>query len=126
MSDLLKSFWSKLYAWALPSALALGAYWFLIYPKTGFPAWLDDASDTTKVTIFAALTITIAFCLNAMSTPLYRILEGYLLWPGCLRRWGTNRQLRRKHQLKQDVAGVGLARNLAVEKLAYYPLNDAQ
>lgn len=126
MSDLLKGLWSKLYAWAIPSALALGAYWLLLYPKFCFPAWLDVADETTKAATFGALTVTTAFCLNALSTPLYRVLEGYLLWPEWLKRCGTDRQIQRKHKLQRDVSGTGLARNLAVEKLAYYPLDDRQ
>jgi hypothetical protein len=126
MSDLLKSFWSKLYAWALPSALALGAYWLLVYPKTHFPQWLQQASDTATTTTFVGITVALAFCLNALSTPLYRILEGYLLWPIFLQKWGAGRQLQRKHKLRANLNGTGWKRNLAVEKLAYYPLRDTQ
>jgi hypothetical protein len=126
MPDLLKSFWSKLYAWALPSALALGAYWLLIYPKTKFPVWPHNVSGTAMIVIFAIVTGTIAFCLNALSTPLYRILEGYLLWPGWLQRWCKDRQRERKNRLKQDLSGTGWKRDLAIERLAYYPLDDDQ
>lgn len=126
MSDLLKALWSKLYAWALPSALTLGAYWLLVYPETGFPQWLHQMSDTERVAAFVGITVTLAFSLNALSTPLYRILEGYLIWPGFLKKWGTNRQRRHKQKLNADLTGTGLQRNLAVEKLAYYPLRDTQ
>jgi hypothetical protein len=127
MSEFLKNLWGKLYAWALPSALTLGAYWLFVYPKTtAFHGWLGADSDISKAGIFAALTATIAFCLNAFSTPLYGILEGYLLWPKWLQKRGSKRQLKCKRDLERGLAGTGWMRNLALERIALYPLDDEQ
>lgn len=127
MSEVLKDLWGKIYAWALPSALTLGVYWLVVYPKTTISHdWLDAASDTEKTAIFAALSATIAFCLNVFSTPLYRILEGYLFWPEWLQKQGKKRQLKRKRDLEKAITGTGWMRGLALEKLALYPLRDEQ
>ena len=127
MSEVLKNLWGKLYAWAFPSALTLGVYWLFVYPETTIShGWLDTASDTEKTAIFVALSAAIAFSLSTFSTPLYRILEGYLLWPRCLQKRRTERQLRRKRELEKALEGSGWRRGLALEKLALYPLRDEQ
>jgi hypothetical protein len=69
----------------------------------------------------------VAFCLNAFSTALYRILEGYLLWPGWLQRRGADTQRKRKKSLEDATSGAsGWQRGLALEKLALYPQRDEQ
>ncbi|MDQ7248209.1 hypothetical protein [Dongia sedimenti] len=127
MADVLNNIWSKLYAWAMPSALTLGAFWLLVYPQAQFKiSWLDTATAEEKAIVFVALAGTIAFTLSTFSTPLYRILEGYLLWPACLQRWGVERQLARKRKMEGAVNGTGWKRGLALEALALYPMNDEQ
>jgi hypothetical protein len=128
MSEILKNLWGKLYAWAFPTALVLGAYCLLVFPRTRAKLdWLEHASDTEKGVIFAAAVAVVAFCLNAFSTALYRILEGYLLWPGWLQRRGADTQRRRKKRLEDATSGAsGWQRGLALEKLALYPQRDEQ
>jgi hypothetical protein len=127
LSEVLKSLWGKLYAWALPSALTLGVYWLFVYPETKvLHGWLDAASDGEKTAIFVGLSGGIAFCLSTFSTHLYRILEGYLLWPRWLQKRRRERQLQRKRELEQALSGIGWMRGLAIEKLALYPLRDDQ
>ena len=96
MSEVLKNLWGKVYAWALPSALTLGVFWLFVYPEmTISHGWLDtisDAETTEKTAVFVALSGAIAFALSTFSTPLYRILEGYLLWPKWLQNRRTARQ----------------------------------
>jgi hypothetical protein len=107
MSEFLKTLWGKLYAWALPSALAIGAYWLFVYPKTTvFHGLVGADSEVSRAGVFAATTATIAFCLNALSMPLYRVLEGYY-WPRWLRERGSARQRRRKRELQQGIVGTG-------------------
>jgi hypothetical protein len=123
----LKSLWAKLYAWAFPCALTFGAYGIFVYPRTTFGhEWLDHTTDTEKITIFAAVTLSAAFILNAFSTPLYRVLEGYLLWPSYFQQLGVNIQLRRKRKLTSSIATGGWRRGIDLEKLALYPKRDAQ
>jgi hypothetical protein len=127
LSEILKTLWGKLYAWAIPSALTLGAYSLFVYPNTTIGhEWLEQASDNEKATIFVAVTATVAFCLNAFSTPLYRLLEGYL-WPSWLQNYGTERQLaRKKRRLQKPITDTGWHRGLNLEKLAFYPKRDDQ
>jgi hypothetical protein len=127
LSEILKNLWGKLYAWAFPVALTLGVYCLFVDPKTTFAhEWLEKTSDTEKAAIFVAATTAIALSLNAFSTPLYRILEGYLLWPRWLQEYGTKRQLKRKRMLEKSIAGHGWRRGLALEKLALYPKREEQ
>jgi len=98
-----------------------------VYPKTTIAhEWLDNPSDTEKAAIFVTVTAAIAFALNALSAPLYRILEGYLLWPHWLQKHGTKRQLDRKKKLEKSIADSGWRRGLDQEKLALYPKRDEQ
>jgi hypothetical protein len=130
VSDIVKGLWGKLYAWALPTALALGAAWFLVYRHTPFlQSWLHGwitLDHSEKLWVFIGLTASIAFTMNAFSRELYRILEGYLLWPQWLQTVAVLRQLRIKQQLQTQPSGAGWRRGLALEKLAQYPFDDAQ
>ena len=127
MSEVLKSLWGKLYAWALPSAFALAATWLLLLRETNFLT-LGNGPDGGRENfglVFLALTGALAISLSSGSTQLYRILEGYL-WPQWLQVWGERRQLARKKALQLQVAGGGWRRAIALEKLARYPLDDTQ
>lgn len=126
MSEILKGLWGKLYAWALPSALALGATWLFLLPQVGDSLGLRDRlAEDKKGLIFVALTGALAISLSSLSTPLYRVLEGYL-WPRWLQEWGLRRQRAEKEALRAAVAGSGWRRGIALEKLARYPLDDNQ
>lgn len=127
MAEILKSLWGKIYAWAIPSALAIGVYVLFVHPHTSVGhGWVADASDTEKGVALLVLTAVVAITLNAFSSPLYRILEGYLLWPRWLQDEGMRRQRERKKRLERSVAGSGWRRGLDLEKLALYPKNDEQ
>jgi hypothetical protein len=127
LSDIVKTFWSKLYAWALPSTFLLGAFWLLVYPSVpSLHEVIRVSSSPEKSALFVAITALIAFTLNSCSAFLYRVLEGYLLWPKWLQRIAVARQLRLKHELQRDMDSGGWARGLALEKLARYPLRDEQ
>lgn len=126
MSEILKGLWGKLYAWALPSALAVGATWFFLLPQLG--GGIDLPKDNEgRIFIFLALTGALAISLSSLSTHLYRLLEGYL-WPGWLAKWGEQRQCAQKKALGAAVrvAARGWRRNIAREKLARYPMDDDQ
>jgi len=86
----------------------LGIYWFFVYPNATFGHdWLKSRSQGEQLAIFAAATATIAFLLSALSSPLYRFLEGYLLWPRWLQDCRKHFQLARKRRLEESVAGTG-------------------
>jgi hypothetical protein len=124
MSEILKDLWGKLYAWALPSALAVGTAWLFLLPQLG--GRIDLAKDNERL-IFLALTGALAVSLSSLSTQLYRLLEGYM-WPGWLAEWGQRRQCAQKKALQAAVmvAGKGWRRDVALENLDRYPTDDAQ
>ena len=126
MSDIVKALWGKLYAWALPAAMALGAAWFLIYRNAPFLHFKSGLESSEKLWVFLALTAALAFTMNACSMQLYRILEGYLLWPQWLQAAGVQRQRRIIRTLQANLVGSGWQRGLALERLAQYPFDNAQ
>jgi hypothetical protein len=120
LSEILKSLWGKLYAWAIPTALMLGTYWYFVYPYVTFGHdWLKSGSGGEQAAIFAAATATIAFLLSAFSEPLYRFLEGYFLWPHWLQDCRKHFQLARKRRLEETVAGTGWKPGFATATTAY-------
>jgi len=126
VSEILKTLWEKLYAWAIPTALVLGVYYLFVQPETTLgQGWLKGASGAAKAGVFVGATATIAVCLNAFSSPLYRFLEGYL-WPRWLQKFGSRRQLARKRRLQKSTIRTGWRRGLDLEKLALYPKSDDQ
>src|SRR5215469_8716642 len=142
MSDLLKGLsgggWASLYAWMFPSALFMGALWLLIYPDIrtqldGYAviASLRSLDATGRGAALALLTAALGLGLNAISTPLYRVLEGYS-WPRKCREWGAQRQLKKKKDIKERVdrpekiAGQRWEHGLLIEQLALFPRDDAQ
>ena len=132
MSDILKGLtgggWVFLYAWIFPSAIALGALWFIVFPAVpGLPIISDIAVlDAVQGGILAAFSaVAIGLILSAISTPLYRLLEGYS-WPKACRKWGVERQRKRKQCLEAKEAGVGWEEGLRIEKLRRFPVDDCE
>lgn len=126
MSEILKSWLGKLYAWAFPSALFFGALWLALLSNAPWTvAVLEAYLQDQRAAAFLAATGVLSVTLYAISTPLYRILEGYLLWPAWLQKAGVAAQMKRRNDLKQ-IAGQGWARGLALERLGRYPIDDRQ
>ncbi len=130
MSEIIRNFLRKLYAWALPSALAIIAAWVVLYWQNGvsIPSYSDKSEyGPGIITLFLGLTSVLAVSLSAISTQLYRFLEGYT-WPSSIREWGKLKQLDRKSALRANVdsAKGKLERAIAEDELARYPLEDGQ
>jgi hypothetical protein len=127
MSELIRAVLDKLYAFALPAALALGGFTLFVLPNS--PKLTPIFADLTNVTapaLFVGLTAVLGFSLSALITPMYRILEGYLFWPPCLREWAIEKQRSRKQRLKSAIRVSGWLSNMLDEKIARYPLQDDQ
>src|ERR1700730_2548591 len=107
MTEILKTLWAKLYAWALPSALALGATWLFLLPQLGDSLGFctDLANDKKDLVFFTLITGALAISLSSLSTLLYRVLEGYLFWPRWLQEWRSKRQRARKKAFHAAVRG---------------------
>jgi hypothetical protein len=120
-----------LFAWVLPTAIVVSAVRYFVLPAiTGFPGVRGvlelDATSTALGLAFAS--VAVALVLSALSTQLYRVLEGYS-WPRSLRDIGRQRQLKRKQMAKSlaETAPVNsLERALAYEELRRFPDSDEQ
>jgi hypothetical protein len=117
--------WAAVYAWTFPGALTLGAFWLLVYPQMSgaFPDGFAKLSAAQQGGIFIAAAAAIGLILNATSTPLYRLLEGYS-WPKRLRRFGVRKQLATKKRIEQSLEGEGWESGLKLERLARFPSED--
>lgn len=135
MADILTSIaaggWGFLVAWLLPSAIVVGSWVLIILPRLsavgiGIPSSWDA---TTSGLVLGFAIVAIAFILAALSTPLYRILEGYLLWPRRLYASRVAAQQQRKRRLVVEANLLdpqSLQADLAWEKANQYPVSDAQ
>jgi hypothetical protein len=131
--DILKSAAGKslfpLLAWIFPSALAVLGLWFVTLPMTKDAGWpiadaIADLKGAEAISWLTGISITLGVVLNVMSTPLYRLLEGYS-WPKSLRQLAVERQKRKYRALRAKVdAGVPgqeWETGLAWERLARFP-----
>lgn len=141
MSDLLKGLtggWAAFYAWIFPSALALGAFWLFVFPQmdASVREHFGALLGTQQGVIFVAGSAALGLTLNALSTPLYRVLEGYY-WPRTWSQHYVQKERERKlrlqteydrlqNEFKNDPSGCGWILGLKFEELARFPLEDSQ
>ncbi|MFF7986662.1 hypothetical protein ACFZDK_47575 [Streptomyces sp. NPDC007901] len=161
--------WTLLVGWILPAAVNLAVLFFAVAPSLRHTALFARLWPTTGVNatlLLLAGAVVLGLMLNALQNPLYRILEGYLLWSAraydnaCGRRrqekWDlqdrlTLLRLQRRAQAgallstdlradlvrlsqhpriakaaRADLRRTAAQRALLREKLARYPVNDAQ
>ena len=132
MADLLKgiigSVSQLLLNWVWPILLAgLIYFYLLVLPSLSDLAtnlFTDNGVAASLLLAFGALTA--GFVMNALSTPLYRVLEGYY-WPRRLSDWGKGRQLQKHSRLKaQAETVVGVDQALLAEQLDRFPADLSQ
>ncbi|MFI5610173.1 hypothetical protein [Amycolatopsis sp. NPDC051903] len=106
-----------LVGWFLPSLINVVVFAFVVAPGPAkFGALSADAGWAAIAGVLG--TAVLGLVLAALQTPLYRVLEGYLGWPGWLFRARTRRQLARKHLLRNRVDAITLARHERGGRLA--------
>lgn len=136
MSDLLKGLtgggWAGLLAWIAPCAMVFGLFATLFHShwhSAAIPLLSEFTSLTLseKATAVVVLSASVGFFLNAVSAPLYRLLEGYSL-PSRWRRSWVTRQLERKGTLEASLGNLpqGWEGGLILERLARFPKPDDQ
>ena len=120
----------------MPVGLAIALFGVLVLPSMG--EWtafmpLASASTTTKGLILLVASIVIGLTMSTMSTPLYRILEGYAFWPTDWQQKRIKHHQSRRKNLRDAVtkgqkeAGSSAVMNaLALEKFSRYPDADDQ
>lgn len=135
MGDLFKAITGGLarfvYAWMVPSAIALGLFWIFLLPRVRTAPLLRDlvrAGDSGLVgsaLVFALAVLVLSVLFAYTSLPIYRVLEGYNL-PPPLKRWLLRRQLQGWHRLQWEVArSRAMGRPLSgelLERLNSYPV----
>lgn len=105
--------WTLLVGWVLPTALNLSVFWFCVAPslrRTASAARLWPTTGSNGALLLLAMSILLGLVLAALQNPLYRVLEGYLLWPGRSYDRGCARHLRSKHDLRDRLALLRLER----------------
>ena len=83
MSEIVKGLveggWALLVGWILPAALDVLLFVLVVYPSVkNTPPFSSLPADEISL-VFAAVVVGVV--ISALKTPLYRILEGYILWP---------------------------------------------
>lgn len=125
--------WALLVGWLLPTALNIAVFSLTIAPSLRRNAaleriWPHTASQTALLLLCTA--VLFGFILNALQTPLYRILEGYLLWPHKAFDRGCRQQRARKERITALIAQPNdrtpIQRALLNEQLARYPAHNDQ
>lgn len=123
--------WILIAGWVLPSGISLLLFRVLVFPSLGGEAIVKAVSGSLgeEEVLLLLAAVVLGWFLSALSTPLYRILEGYVLWPRKMRdsRVKHYQQVRRDRKEKADHAAVGsLECARAYEELYRYPLRDDQ
>jgi hypothetical protein len=133
MKDLLSGLtaggWGLFAGWIIPAAIAVALLAYLVLPELPWE-FADEVSDLDSVEQAAALAFTavgVGVVLNALQTPLYRLLEGYL-WPASLRDRAIVRHTNRRAELRKQLANAksDLEYGLVLERLHRYPTLDGQ
>jgi hypothetical protein len=138
VSDLVKSLmgggWSLIIGWILPAFLSLQLIAFLVLPSAANDAtimhFLHQSSTSRQVTILAVAAV-LGLVLAAAQAPLYRILEGYTLWPARIADIRTDHHKDRKKALveRYDLVRAtqrGVRAGLIYERASRYPAAERQ
>jgi hypothetical protein len=116
MTDIAKGIlgggWSLVAGWIVPTALNMLVFTFLVLPYASSVPLTDrlatsSAANQSLVLLGAAAVLGLA--LNALQVPLFRLLEGYLGWPGWAFVEGRRRQLDKRARLRGRLDALRLA-----------------
>jgi hypothetical protein len=127
--------WTLSIGWILPAALGLGVFGLMVLPSIGrVPVFekVSAASAGDQALILLATAVLLGITLSSLSTPLYRVLEGYSLWPASLQMKGIQRhrsrraEARRSVRTSSDTADLAVTDALALEAFHRYPDADDQ
>ncbi|MFF0780696.1 hypothetical protein [Streptomyces sp. NPDC003720] len=110
--------WSLLVGWILPTAINLGIIAIAIAPSLRNVPVMDQvylASTSTKTLLLLTCAVLLGLVLSALQNPLYRILEGYLLWPPRLYVRCSRRHRERRNDLTDRLMEMRQARRAESE-----------
>jgi hypothetical protein len=116
-----------LIAWVFPSGIALTVLYALDKGRLGIDTLLGtNAGPAEHALVLATAAAGVGLIMNALSTPMYRLLEGYL-FPGAIQQPLIARERRRREAIEKRVetaSGIGLS--LLQERLQRFPRIDEQ
>lgn len=105
--------WTLLVGWILPTALNLAVLMFAVAPSLRglgpFDRVRDIGSGHTGILLLTG-SLLIGLAANACQNALYRLLEGYLLWPARAYDAGCRRSRRTKERLAGRLTVLRLER----------------
>lgn len=105
--------WTLLVGWILPTALNLSVFFFAVAPSlrhTGPVERLWPTTQANATLLLLATSVLLGLVLSALQNQLYRILEGYLLWPGVAYQHGCTRRRQDKWNLQDRLKLMRLER----------------
>lgn len=138
MTDLVKGVLgsprSLIIGWILPTFVTVQLIAALIVPAMrGLMAFSDflRLPNSSRQLALLAVSVIGGLIVAAAQTPLYRILEGYLLWPTRIADWRIGkhqerRRNRREAQAAAEALGQGVRSGLLYEQADRYPVQDRQ
>ncbi|WP_316521230.1 hypothetical protein [Kitasatospora brasiliensis] len=104
--------WALLVGWILPTAVNLGVFLVAVWPTvrtTRLAAGTVPAGLPSTSLLLLTGAVVLGLVLFALRTPLYRLLEGYLLWPSWLTARRCAHHIHAKHLLKKRRSLILLA-----------------
>lgn len=113
MTDIAKSIltggWLLVAGWILPTAINVLVFGYFVLPSlSGIPLahHLEHASAQEQALAVLAVSAVAGLVLNAVQRPFYRVLEGYLLWPGWLARRRRDHYVKVKNVLQKRIYAI--------------------
>ncbi|MFE2558598.1 hypothetical protein ACFXGT_21745 [Streptomyces sp. NPDC059352] len=113
--------WTVLVGWLLPTALNVSLFIVAVWPslrRTSGSArlWSEGVTHPSAGVLGVSVLLGLALC--ALQNPLYRVLEGYALWPNALYAYGCARRRQAKQDLQDRLALIRLERQERENRLA--------
>jgi hypothetical protein len=94
--------WALVAGWILPTAINVLIIGFFVLPSLRWLSLVNElerASTADRSLAALGASVVIGLTLSALQSPLYRVLEGYLLWPPWVARKNRARWVGAKHLL---------------------------
>ncbi|MEV7888534.1 hypothetical protein ACWD3I_44440 [Streptomyces sp. NPDC002817] len=107
--------WTLVVGWILPAAVNLSVFFLAVAPSLRTTTPLSQIWPTTSANVALLLlssSVVLGLVLNALQNPLYRVLEGYLLWPARLYERACARRRQHKWDLQDRLRLLRLQRRL--------------